>query len=198
VRTLRQRTSLPVPEPPRTLYLPDRPRWRAWLAEHYRSEPEVWLVYYRKATGRPRVAYNDAVEEALCFGWIDSVVRTLDAERFAQRFSPRRAGSPFSQPNRERLRRLAAAGQIAPDVLPSVEPVLREPFVAPPDVVAALRADPVGWGHFQGWSAPYRRIRIAFVESARGKPGTFEKRLRHLLRMNAAGRQFGHDLEAYY
>jgi uncharacterized protein YdeI (YjbR/CyaY-like superfamily) len=189
---------MPVPDPARTLYIPDRAGWRAWLEGHYRTEPEVWLVYYRKATGRPRVAYNDAVEEALCFGWIDSVARSLDGERFAQRFSPRRAGSSFSQPNRERLRRLAEAGLIAPDVMPSAEAVLREPFVAAPDILSALQADPIGWAHFQEWSGSYQRIRIAFVDSARGEPETFEKRLRHLLRMNAAGRQFGHDLQAYY
>lgn len=182
----------------RTLYIPDRAGWRAWLREHYRTEPDVWLVYYRAETGKPRVSYNDAVEEALCFGWIDSTVKKLDGERFAQRFSPRRPGSGYSQPNRERLRRLVAAGRVADVVLPSVEPILREPFVAANDILAALRDDPAGWSNFQGFSEPYQRIRIAFVEAARARPEEFGKRLRHLVRMNAAGKQFGHDLQSYF
>jgi uncharacterized protein YdeI (YjbR/CyaY-like superfamily) len=67
----------------RTRYVTDRKKWRAWLRKHYREEKDIWLVYYRKETGRPRIEYNDAVEEALCFGWIDSTVKKLDDERFA-------------------------------------------------------------------------------------------------------------------
>jgi len=73
----------------KTFYAPDRKAWRDWLEEHYQDEKEVWLVYYRKQAGKPRVPYNDTVEEALCFGWIDSTIKRLDEERLAQRFSPR-------------------------------------------------------------------------------------------------------------
>ena len=66
-----------------TLYVTERKDWRAWLAKHHKTETEVWLVYYRKETGQPLISYNDAVEEALCFGWVDSIVRTIDKERFA-------------------------------------------------------------------------------------------------------------------
>jgi uncharacterized protein YdeI (YjbR/CyaY-like superfamily) len=181
-----------------TLYVPDRASWRDWLQEHYRSTPEVWLIYYRKAAGNPRVAYNEAVEEALCFGWIDSTLKGLDTERLAQRFSPRRSGSSYSQPNRERLRRLVAAGKVASDVLPSVETILREPFEAPADLLAVLKEDPEGWAFFQRCSPAYQRIRIAFVEAARARPEDYQKRLRHLVRMNVKERQFGHGIETYY
>jgi uncharacterized protein YdeI (YjbR/CyaY-like superfamily) len=181
-----------------TLYVEDRAGWRAWLREHYCTAPEVWLLFYRKATGKPRVAYNDVVEEALCFGWIDSTLKGLDADRLAQRFSPRRPGSSYSQPNRERLRRLVAAGQVADDVLPGVRSVLREPFHAASDILAALRADPAGWAHFQRCSPAYQRIRIAFVEAARARPLEYRKRLRHLVRMNAKARQFGHGIETFF
>ena len=67
-----------------TLYATTREEWRDWLREHYRDEAEIWLVFFRKQSGKPRIAYNDAVEEALCFGWIDSTVKTLDGESFAQ------------------------------------------------------------------------------------------------------------------
>jgi hypothetical protein len=182
----------------RTLYCEDRGCWRRWLQEHYRQEREVWLVYYRKEQGRPRVSYNDAVEEALCFGWIDSIQKKLGEDRLAQRYSPRRPGVPFSQPNVERLRRMADQGLVASEVLPSVQEAIARPFHAPADILAALRRDKVGWTNFMGFSEPYQRIRIAFVDAARETPEVFARRFDHLLRMNAAGRQFGHDLESYY
>ena len=80
-------------------YAKDRRAWRAWLAKHHRAKTEVWLVYYRKDSGKPRIPYNDAVEEALCYGWIDSTLMKVDRERFAQRFSPRKAKSSLSPMN---------------------------------------------------------------------------------------------------
>ena len=78
----------------------------AWLRKHRTTRKDVWLVYYRESSGKPRISYNDAVDEALCFGWIDSTVRRIDDERFAQRFTPRRPGSPISEMNRARVGRL--------------------------------------------------------------------------------------------
>src|SRR5256885_15599625 len=90
----------------KTYYARNRKEWRAWLARHHRTAPEIWLVYYKKDSGRPRIPYNHAVEEALCYGWIDSLVKPIDARRYAQRFSPRRPTSVLSDMNRERVRRL--------------------------------------------------------------------------------------------
>jgi uncharacterized protein YdeI (YjbR/CyaY-like superfamily) len=72
----------------RTLYVTSREEWRAWLTEHHQSETGVWLIYYKKQPGQPRIPYDHAVEEALCFGWIDSVVKRIDDARFAQKFTP--------------------------------------------------------------------------------------------------------------
>ncbi len=99
------------------LHLSDRAEWRAWLQEHYRSEREAWLVSYKVHTGKPSISYNDQVEEALCFGWIDSIGRRIDDDRFARRFTPRRPGSPYSEANKARLRALVREGRVAPDVL---------------------------------------------------------------------------------
>src|SRR2546430_10940490 len=73
-----------------TLYVKDRRQWRAWLARHHKTAPEIWLIYYKKHSGRPRIPYSDAVEEALCYGWIDSITKPVDEDRWAQRFTPRR------------------------------------------------------------------------------------------------------------
>jgi uncharacterized protein YdeI (YjbR/CyaY-like superfamily) len=97
-----------------TVYVSTRAAWRAWLKRHHASQKVVWLIYYKKGSGKPRVEYADAVEEALCFGWIDSTTKTLDAERYVQRFTPRKKGSNWSGPNLERIKRLVAAGQMTP------------------------------------------------------------------------------------
>jgi uncharacterized protein YdeI (YjbR/CyaY-like superfamily) len=90
----------------KTLYVTTREEWRAWLQKHHATEKDIWLVYYRKDSGKPRISYDDAVEEALCYGWIDSIEKRMDTERFAQRFSPRKPTSNLSQSNKERIIRL--------------------------------------------------------------------------------------------
>lgn len=92
-----------------TVYVSTRKAWRAWLAKHHTTKREIWLIYYKKGSGKPRVDYGDAVEEALCYGWIDSTVKTLDEHRYAQRFTPRKPGSNWSTPNLVRVKRLIAA-----------------------------------------------------------------------------------------
>ena len=89
-----------------------RVEWRDWLSQHGQSETEVWLIYYRKDSGRPRIPYDDAVEEALCFGWIDSIVKRMDDEKFAQKFTPRRYGSRWSELNVRRVRKLMKEGRM--------------------------------------------------------------------------------------
>ena len=181
-----------------TFYPSDRAQWRAWLQAHHRGAEEIWLVYYRKDTGLPSLPYADAVEEAICFGWIDSIRKTLDKERYVQRFTPRKPQSGYSQPNKERLRKLIAADRVLPDVAASVHEMLAEPFVYPPDILAALQANKQVWTHFQSYPLPYRRIRIAFVEAARTRPEEFEKRLQHFLKMTAQNKQYGYGIEAFY
>lgn len=182
----------------KTLYVPTRPEWRAWLAAHHEEEAEIWLVSYRKHTGRPSVPYNDAVEEALCFGWIDSTRKGLDGERYAQRFTPRRAGSSYSQTNKERLARLAARGQLHPSVEGELEAARPEAFEIPPDIRAALQDRDGAWAFFQTTSPAYQRIRAAYVDHARDRLAEFEKRLSNLVERSARGEQFGYGIEDYF
>ncbi len=184
-----------------TLHAATREEWRAWLARHHGEASEIWLVSYRKAVGKPSVAYSEAVEEALCFGWIDSIRKGFDDESSAQRYTPRRPGSAFSQINKERLARLIERGRVAPAVLASLEldDVRPESFRVPTDIEAALRAEPEAWGHWESWPPAYRRIRAAYVDGARDRGAAeFRKRLDHLVRKTAAGKQFGYGIEAFY
>lgn len=182
------------------LYVTRREEWRDWLESHYKSEKEIWLVFYKKHTGQPRISYNEAVEEALCFGWIDSTARRIDEERYAQRFSVRRPKSTYSQANKERLRELVKQGKVVDDVLANLGDLLEEDaFEIPPDILDAIQDNDTAWKNFQGFSPGYIRIRIAFIDGARNRPEEFEKRLRYFIQMTEKNKQFGFGgIEKYY
>ena len=182
-----------------SLYVTNPRDWRDWLKKHYKTEKEIWLVYPKKATGKPRIAYNDAVEEALCFGWIDSIVKKLDEERSVQRFSPRKPLAKYSQANIERLRGLVAKKKVIKEVAESVKEVLNEKFKVPSDISKAIKANKQAWKHFQMFSESYKRIRIAYIEGSRKRPREFKKRLRHFIDMTEKNKMFGFGgIEKYY
>lgn len=144
--------------------------------------------------------YNDAVEEALCFGWIDSTVKSLNATTTIQRFCKRRKKSTYSQPNKERLKWLYDNDLIHESVQEKVLEIIQEPFVFPEDILQQVQADPMVWKHYQQFSAPYQRIRIAYIESARKRPEEFEKRLTNFIsktRANKLIKGFG-GIDKYY
>lgn len=174
-----------------TLYVTDRKAWRKWLKQNYKTAREIWLIYYKKETGKPRILYNDAVEEALCFGWIDSTVKSLDKERTVQRFSPRNPKSAYSQANKERLRAMVGQGKVIQEVAETLDEVLEEKFVIPADILKAIQANKTAWRNFQKFSEPYKRIRIAFIEGARKRPAEFQKRLRYFINMTKKNKMFG-------
>ncbi len=174
-----------------TLHVKTAKEWRNWLKKHYQSKKDIWLVYYKKQTGKPRIPYNDAVEEALCFGWIDSIVKTLDADRTVQRFSPRKPGAKYSQANKERLRALLRQKKVIKEVKDALGGILNEKFVIPKDILNALKAEKKVWKNFQKFSKAYQRIRIAYIDGARKRPLEFKKRLRHFIKMTGQNKQLG-------
>jgi len=185
--------------PVKTFYTASRATWRSWLKKHCKTEKEIWLVYYRKGATKPRIAYNDAVEEALCFGWIDSTVRKIDGQRFAQRFTPRRPGSTFSQPNKERLHRLIKQGKVAKGVLALLGSFSARNYAFPAGILDALKADPRVWKNFKAFSDSYKRIRVAYVEDAKARPEEFRRRLRNLIKKTGENKKFGFGgIEKYY
>lgn len=181
-----------------TFYAANRQEWRQWLKENYQTADEIWLEYYKKHTGVPSILYNQAVEEALCFGWIDSIRKSIDQDRFAQRFTPRNPESGFSQTNKERLKRLIEQDKVMPDVLDSFSDVDPEAYEFPPDIMAVLQANKQAWENFQRYSAPYQRIRIAYIDWARVRPEEFEKRLNHFIQKTEQDKQFGYGIEEFY
>ena len=159
------------------VYFTYRLEWRKWLSDHFETESEIWFVFPSAGSGEKGVSYNDAVEEALCFGWIDGKAGTLDESHQLRRFTPRRNGSGYSQPNVERLIFLDSRGLIHPKVRASVEDIIQKPFVFPEDILDAIRRDPAAWENYASLSEPYKRIRVAYIEAARKRPEEFQKRL---------------------
>ena len=183
----------------KTLYVNNRKDWRTWLENNFDKEKEVWLVFPKKASGKPRVSYNNAVEEALCFGWIDSTVKSIDEENRAQRFSPRNPKSGFSQANKERLKWLFEENLLHPSIRSTVKGVLEENFVFPNDILAAIKADKTAWKNYQRFSPAYKKIRVAYIDAARKRPEEFQKRLRNFLKKTRENKQIGFGgIEKYY
>ena len=175
----------------RTLYVHRVADWRAWLRKHHKTSREIWLIYYRKSSGKPRISYNDSVDEALCFGWIDSIQKKIDEERLAQRFSPRRPGSNVSEMNKARARRLVREKRMTPAGLKAIGTLTAPRLVIAPDIKAAFEKEPVAWKNFRRFPIAYRRIRVGFVEGARDRPAEFRKRLQYLVTKSAKNEQFG-------
>jgi len=181
-------------------YTANRAEWRAWLAAHFETENEIWFVFPMQASGEASLSYNDAVEEALCFGWIDSTIKHIDPLHRAQHFTPRKPGSPYSRPNIERLIRLDGQGLIHPKVRESVIELICAPYVFPEDILRAIQADPAAREHYQTFPEGYKRIRVAYIDAARKRPVEFEKRLNNFIAKTRAGKMipgFG-GIDRYY
>ncbi len=180
----------------RKLYVKTRREWRAWLSRYGSSAKEVWLVYPKKHSGKKRIPYDDAVEEALCFGWIDSTAKKIDDASFAQRFSPRRKGSVLSQANKERIRKLIAQKKMTPAGLAAVahafNPRASEKFVVSADVLAAVKSNAEAWRNFKRLPSRYKRVRLGYIEGQRRHSrAAFERSLAHFLKNTAANKTFG-------
>lgn len=178
----------------------DRNEWRAYLAAHFDSAREVWFIFPTSEAGESSISYNDAVEEALCFGWIDSINKRLDGTHCIRRFTPRKKGSAYSQPNIERLLWLEQNGMLHPSVREEILPIISVPFIYPPDILEELKRNNTVWSNYQSFSEPYRRIRIAYIEAARKRPEEFRKRLNSFIdktRRNKLIKGYG-GIEKYY
>jgi uncharacterized protein YdeI (YjbR/CyaY-like superfamily) len=185
-----------------TLRVVKRGAWRAWLKANGGKEKEIWLIFYKKHTGKARLAYEDAVEEALCFGWIDSIIKRLDDETCARKFTPRNPGSKWSDLNIERARKMIAAGSMTAAGLSLIDPaMLRRRPVKPravPDgkgsipafILEALAADAKAGAFFAGLAPSYRRLYVHWVGDAK-KAETRGKRLVEMLATLRAGRKLG-------
>jgi uncharacterized protein YdeI (YjbR/CyaY-like superfamily) len=170
-------------------------QWRTWLGRHQASSPGVWLVFYKDHTGVKSVSYEDSVCEALCFGWIDSLIKRLDDDRYARKFTPRQPASQWSDINRKRWADLKAAGLLTAAGLAAAPTGDRyAPPQAIPDlpsyIAKALKANPKAWGFFQVLAPTYRRHFVGWIHTAK-RPQTRAKRIRESIALLAAGKKLG-------
>src|SRR5690242_4585182 len=177
------------------LEIRSRRQWRSWLNKNHAQSAGVWLVYFKDHTGKKSIEYDDSVREALCFGWVDSLIKRLDDERYARKFTPRKATSKWSESNRIRWRELQAAGLLAEAGLAAAptDHNYAEPPEIPdlPDYVAkALRANPKAWQFFQELARTDRRHFVGWIHMAK-RPETREKRIRESIALLAAGKKLG-------
>lgn len=167
-----------------------RDAWRAWLEEHHASEPEAWLFISRKGAARQFLTLTEAVEDALCYGWIDGSLQPIDKETYALRFSPRQHGSVWSVNNQRRVEKLIREGRMAPAGLEKIAAakesgeweaaITREDVSSvPDDLVQALEEDDA-WPAFEGWPASQKMQYLYWLEIAK-RPATREKRIRAIV-----------------
>jgi uncharacterized protein YdeI (YjbR/CyaY-like superfamily) len=173
-----------------------RRQWRNWLQAHYRSVSEIWLMFHKRHTGVSCLSYDDAIEEALCYGWIDSIVKRIDDSRYARKFTPRKAGSKWSSANRRRYADLARRGLLAKVGLKRA-PTARDGDAPRPSAIElpsymerALKANPRAWKFFRQLAPSYRRAYIGWIDSAK-REETRVRRLREAIRLLIAGEKLG-------
>lgn len=184
----------------KTKYFVDRKDWRKWLEINFETEDDIWLEYPLKKTGKERIIYNDAVEEALCFGWIDSTLKSLNEETSIQRFCKRRKKTSFSQPNIERLKWLFENNMIHDSIRNEVLKIIQQEFIFPDDIMKQLKIDKAVWKNYQSFTGSYKRIRMAYIDSARKRPDEFDKRLNNFMnktKENKLIKGFG-GIDKYY
>ena len=183
---------------PKLHYFPDAAALRAWFVEHGATTDELFVGYYKRHTGKPSPTWSDSVDEALCFGWIDGVRRSVDAERYSQRFTPRRKGSHWSRINVAKVAALIGAKRMTPAGLAAFEARSAEktgrasyeqrPTAFPAPHLKTFKASKAAWDWFSSQPPGYRRTAIWFVVSA-VKAETQSKRLQRVIDMSSERRR---------
>lgn len=183
------------------LHVTNRDDWRAWLSQNYDTEKEVWLIHYKRHTGKPRIPYDDAVEEALCFGWIDSLVKKLDDEKFAQKFTPRKRKSKWSEANKKRARKMIKEGKMKKAGLAKIReaknngewfktaPVEKE-LEIPAYIRKAFATNEKAQDNFNNLANGYKKQLVGWITSAK-KEETRKRRLTEAVQLLKQNKKLG-------
>jgi uncharacterized protein YdeI (YjbR/CyaY-like superfamily) len=186
----------------KTLYFTNRDDWRAWLSDHARTENEIWLIYYKKNTRKPTLPYEDSVEEAICFGWIDSIIKKIDEETYARKFTPRTDSTKWSELNKKRARKVIESGKMTEqgakvlccDVekheTGTARTGAKEKISLPPHIERRMRLHDTVWANFNGLPPSQRNLYIRWIMSAK-KEETQIKRLGEAINLLAENKKLG-------
>lgn len=173
-----------------TFHSPDISTWRAWLAEHHDTSNEVWLIYFKNQTRQACISYEASVEEALCFGWVDSLIKKIDSDRYARKFTPRRAGSAWSETNKRRVAKVISEGRMTAAGLAKVSypldsapaSLVKQELVVPEWIMHGLQVNPVAWQNFSTLPPSHKKRYIGWLSSAK-KDETRQRNLQKAIRM---------------
>ncbi|MEJ2702670.1 MAG: YdeI/OmpD-associated family protein [Sedimentisphaerales bacterium] len=169
------------------VYVANRDQWRQWLSRHHAAEAGIWLVFYKKGTSKPTIAYEDAIEEALCFGWIDSIIKKIDEEKYVRKFTPRKETSRWSQLNKRRVDKMTKLGRMTQAGLAKIEAAKKTgvwnqdarlviPLDIPPEFAKALARNKKAKMNFEKLAPSYRRQYLVWIAVAK-RPETKERRI---------------------
>ncbi len=182
-----------------TLYVTTRKDWRSWLQNNHNLKKEIWLIYYKKHTGKPRIPYDDAVEEAICFGWIDTTIKRIDDERFAQKFTPRSKNSRWSEHNRKRALKMIKEGKMTEagrakmgslDLKKKIVSPSLKKISMPADLSRALKVRKNAFENFSKYAPSHRQLYLRWIVDAK-KLETRMKRIRKTVQLAAQKKKPG-------
>jgi uncharacterized protein YdeI (YjbR/CyaY-like superfamily) len=183
----------------KSLYAADPGEWRAWLEKNRATEKEVWLVYYKQGTDKACITYQESLEDALCFGWIDSLIQKIDEEKYARKFNPRRAGSKWSELNKHLVAKLVKEGRMTEaglatvdfDLPPAEGPrPIRAPLPLPDWLKKGLMTSPKAWENFNHLPPSHRRNYIGWISDAK-REETRQRRIREAIQMLEKNQRLG-------
>jgi uncharacterized protein YdeI (YjbR/CyaY-like superfamily) len=186
----------------KTIELKNRTEWRDWLAANYARETEIWLVYYKKATGIPSIQYAESLDEALCYGWVDSLIKKIDGQRYARKFTPRKDDSKWSLVNKTRVEQLIRDGRMTEHGLKKVEAARRSAswdspgqqpkldFTMPAEFAEALKSNLQAQSTFDGLTVTYQKQYLAWIITAK-RPETRQKRIAESIKLLSEGKKLG-------
>jgi uncharacterized protein YdeI (YjbR/CyaY-like superfamily) len=183
------------------LYVTDRKQWRNWLSKHHAGEAGVWLIFYKKQTRKPTIGYEDAVEEALCFGWIDGIIKKIDETKYVRKFTPRKDKSKWSELNRKRANKMIKEGRMTDFGLAKIKAAkksglwekdgrFRISFDVPPELAKALAKNKKAKDNFAKLAPSYRRQYIVWIAVAK-RAETKKQRIKESIALLEKGKKLG-------
>jgi len=183
------------------LYVADREQWRDWLSKNHAVKAGIWLIFYKKETSKPTIEYEAAVEEALCFGWIDSIIKKIDGEKYARKFTPRSDKSNWSALNKRRVNKMIKEGRMTKIGLAKIEKAKKTglwekdgwPQISldiPPEFAKALARNKKAKENFDNLAPTYRKHYIGWISVAK-RPETKKRRIEESIALLEKGQKLG-------
>ena len=185
-----------------SLHFENRQQWREWLQQNHNTQTELWLIFYKKHTGQETIPYEDSVEEALCFGWIDSIIKKIDEEKHVRKFTPRKDTNKWSLVNKKRMLKAIKEGRMTEVGLSKIDPkeldeekiaeasLKKKELTIPDYIEEAFRSNEKVWENFTNLAFSHKRNFVGWISSAK-REETRRKRIGEAMEMLERGEKLG-------